>query len=284
MDWYQCTVVGTSQHLFKDYVHLNSEPHPSTVRPYGVLLQTFEALKKRDWEDEDSCRWIYNQLKSIKQDLRLQRLANEFTVKVFETHARMALQFDDMAEYEQCQITLDSLYALGIQGKEEEFIAYKILSMVRRNYSESDLNVHPGRLTPQQKADTAIRHALDVQKALEGGDYHAFFNLYDDAPNMGGFIMDSFLERERTKALLIITETYRHEVPLPFLTKELAFENEEETIEFLVKHDANTFKIQHPDAKEKILVCKPAYGRMLQKACERSRMMRGSSSKGKERA
>jgi hypothetical protein len=69
-----------------------------------------------------------------------------------------------------------------------------------------ELNLFVGQLTPRQKADPAVRHALNVQRAMSIGNYHAFFQLYDKAPNMGAYIMDHFIDRERVKALMIMTK------------------------------------------------------------------------------
>jgi hypothetical protein len=68
------------------------------------------------------------------------------------------------------------------------------------------LNLFVGQLTPKQKADPAVRHALSVQRAMLIGNYHALFELYISAPNMGAYIMDHFIERERVKALMIMTK------------------------------------------------------------------------------
>jgi hypothetical protein len=38
------------------------------------------------------------------------------------------------------------------------------------------------------------------------GNYHALFEMYLNAPNMGAYIMDHFIDRERAKALLIMTK------------------------------------------------------------------------------
>lgn len=51
-----------------------------------------------------------------------------------------------------------------------------------------------------------MQHALRVQRALSMGNYHTFFELYLAAPNMGGYIMDHFTDRERAKALLVMSK------------------------------------------------------------------------------
>ena len=92
----------------------------------------------------------------IQSNLQVQRIKNEFTVAVYEIHARMALEVvsriqswhpvellvhsawnqGDMVEYNQCQATLKTLYEIGIPGKIEEFTAYRILMLLHgRNRS-----------------------------------------------------------------------------------------------------------------------------------------------------
>ncbi|KAG6888660.1 hypothetical protein C0995_006778 [Termitomyces sp. Mi166 len=226
------------------------EPKPEQIRPYAVLQKTLLELKKR-WREKCSYNWICSQFKSLRQDLTVQRIKNDFTVQVYEIHARMALESSDMVEYNQCQATLKTLYELGIQGKVEEFTAYRILMLLHgRNRS--------GQLTPRQKADPAVRHALAVQRAQAMGNYHSLFDLYLTAPNMGAYIMDHFIDRERIRALMVITKAYKS-ISLQFITDELAFDSLDAARQFLVDHSAASFTDpREPDGK-KILDCKPAF-------------------------
>ncbi|KAI9464164.1 SAC3/GANP/Nin1/mts3/eIF-3 p25 family-domain-containing protein [Boletus coccyginus] len=253
--WDRHTIVGTNPELFKDYLRLTSEPRPEMIRPYPVLQQTLLELKKR-WREKVSYEWICNQFKSLRQDLTVQRIKNEFTVQVYEMHARIALESADMVEYNQCQATLKTLYELGIPGKVEEFAAYRIL-MLLHGRNKSELNLYVGQLTPRQKMDPDVQHALRVQRALSMGNYHALFEMYLSSPNMGVYIMDHFIDRERAKALMIMTKAYRT-LTLAFIRNELAFDTLLETQTYLHTHRAAVFINPNSPDREKVLDCKVA--------------------------
>ena len=200
-------VIGLNESLEKSYFRLTAPPKPETVRPLRVLEKTLGLLTKK-WREENNYNYICNQFKSLRQDLTVQHIKNSFTVKVYEIHARIALEKGDLGEYNQCQTQLRALYMQNLGGHPHEFLAYRILYFVY-TCNKADMNDLLAELTPADKAHDWIKHALDVRSALALGNYHKFFKLYVEAnakTYMGGYLMDMFVERERFNALANISK------------------------------------------------------------------------------
>lgn len=195
----QGPVIGRCQDLEKRYLRLTSAPNPDTVRPLMILEKTLEHLKKK-WKKENNYGYICDQFKSLRQDLTVQHIKTEFTVNVYEIHARIALEKGDLGEYNQCQTQLRALYSQNLGGHPTEFKAYRILYFLH-TCNRTDMNDVLADLTPAEKENSAVKHALDARSALALGNYHKFFQLYLETPNMGAYLMDMFVARERLAAL-----------------------------------------------------------------------------------
>jgi hypothetical protein len=199
-------IVGTCEKLEKRYLRLTAPPNPATVRPLRVLEKTLELLKKK-WKEDGNYGYACDQFKSLRQDLTVQHIKSEFTVKVYEIHARIALEKEDMGEYNQCQACLRLLYEANLGGHPMEFKAYRILYFLFTR-SRSDMADVLAELTPADKSEHAVKHALAARSALALGNYHRFFQLYQETPNMGAYLMDKFVSRERVVALSNMAKAY----------------------------------------------------------------------------
>ncbi|KAG5978544.1 hypothetical protein E4U55_006076 [Claviceps digitariae] len=228
-------IIGTSEVLEKRYLRLTAPPVPSNVRPEPILRQTLDLLKKK-WRKEGNYSYICDQFKSMRQDLTVQRIRNDFTVAVYEIHARIALEKGDIGEYNQCQTQLRSLYALGLKGNPIEFKAYRILYFIH-TANRTGLNDTMADLTTAEKGEKPIKHALQVRSALALGNYHKFFQLYLDTPNMGAYLMDMFVSRERLAAMCNICKSYKPDLKLRFITEELGFESDADAAQFIIDHN-----------------------------------------------
>jgi SAC3 family protein LENG8/THP3 len=209
-------VVGRCLDLEKSYLRLTSEPNPDKVRPLHILRQTLDLLKKK-WREERNYAYVCDQFKSLRQDLTVQHIKNDFTVNVYEIHARIALEKGDLGEYNQCQTQLRGLYMENLGGHPTEFLAYRILYFINIQ-NRTELNDVLAHLTPADKEADAVKHALEVRSSLALGNYHRFFQLYLQTHDMGAYLMDRFVGRERLAALAVICKSYVTPSPsLPLL-------------------------------------------------------------------
>jgi hypothetical protein len=73
-------IVGTCTKMEKDYFRLTTAPDPAKVRGEPLLVQALRHVQSRYAADHD---YVYacSQLKSIRQDLTVQRIRNPFTVR-----------------------------------------------------------------------------------------------------------------------------------------------------------------------------------------------------------
>lgn len=195
-------VVGTCQRLEKNYFRLTDAPPPDTVRPLQVLEEALDLVQSK-WEQHHNYTYACDQMKSLRQDLTVQRIKTSFTVKVYEAHARMALQMGDLGEYNQCQTQLRALYKVKLGGNPEEFLMYRMLYIIYTR-NRTDMNDLLADLTVADKRKPAVHYALQVRAALSSGNYHKFFKLYQQAPYLGACLLDKFVLRERIAALATI--------------------------------------------------------------------------------
>lgn len=107
-------MIGTCEKLEKSYLRLTSvslifdripipifssfqTPDPSTIRPLSILEKAFSFVMNTYQTNND---WSYtsSQLKSIRQDLMVQNIRNDFAVLVYEENARIALKMVHLNE------------------------------------------------------------------------------------------------------------------------------------------------------------------------------------------
>jgi len=238
----QGAIRGTCKHWEKDYLRLTEPPKPSEVRPLKILERAFSNIEQR-WssgeilamakekflaggrqfspgnvEQEALCeayQYACSQMKSIRQDLMVQHIVTDFTVRTFELHARIALECADLNEFNQCQTQLKQMYK-SCPGCccECEFLAYRVLYFIylrgNQQYKagNSDLTFLLQDLSAEEVKHPAVRHALETRAALQQENLTRFFRLYRSTPNKGKYVLDMMLNQQRLKFLQRAMKAY----------------------------------------------------------------------------
>eukprot|EP00494_Astrolonche_serrata_P024489 UN24747 len=118
-------ITGTNIVVLKDFFRLTREARPDEIRTKRTCQRALDLIKSK-WKEENDYRWCENQLKSLRQDLKVQHIRDKLAVRTYETHARICLEVSDFSEYNQCQTALRSLYQENPDHSENklEFTVY----------------------------------------------------------------------------------------------------------------------------------------------------------------
>ena len=68
-----------------------------------------------------------------------------------------------------------------------------------------------------------IAHALEVMRAVRLDNYHRFFHLYKQTPNMGNKLLDLMIDNARLQYLSRLCKSHKPAVSVTFVSSELGF-------------------------------------------------------------
>lgn len=262
-------ITGTSTDIYKPYLRLTSAPDAHQVRTFETLKKTIIALKKK-WnngvKDVDAYRFVCDQFKSLRQDLTVQGIRNEFTVEVYEVHCRVALDAGDHEEFNQCKSQLVQLYHAGIcSNHKADITAYELVYyMLTKNMV--DMSKALCNLDDEMKSSPKVELALKLRKAWSRDNYSRFFKLYEQADIGMRALLDKFVNTQRRRSMGIMMKSYKPNIPVSKIQRSLGFKlDEDECREFLkeigatVKNDMVCTKTPLCEKKETTKTAKPVH-------------------------
>ncbi|KAL8439433.1 hypothetical protein Efla_004597 [Eimeria flavescens] len=219
-------IVGRNMEIEKPYLRLTNAPDPATVRPEHVLRKTLRFLLQVSAEEETAAAaaappaaaaaggqqqrgWTYldEQFRSLRQDLTVQHIANDFTREVYEQNARLALKHGDLGQFNQCQAQLRHLYvrlAVPLSDPQRlEFLCYRLVYMALQGMRLDLLRLYR-EMAAEERRDAHVQQCRRIGGSLLSGDWRRFFRLQQEAPFCVHALCELFRQKVQMQALLAI--------------------------------------------------------------------------------
>lgn len=221
-------VVGQSQLVEKEFLRLTSAPRPADVRPPPILALALANVKAKWRTGVEDYDWACKQLKSIRQDYKVQHVDTPATLDAYETHARLALENGDLGEFNTCVAQAQSLYERVPRraGVQDEFACYRILYNTLVSASDGVHAALLARMRARDRVHPATSFALAARAAIVGGNYHRFARMCARTPprTMAAFLLARIAPGVRARALAVCAQAYGPTtLPAAFVLEELAF-------------------------------------------------------------
>ncbi|RLV94005.1 hypothetical protein JA1_002127 [Spathaspora sp. JA1] len=250
------SVVGRSTDLEKSYLRLTSEPDAAKVRNQQVLQKSLKFIHEK-YVTTKNYSYVLDQFRSIRQDLMVQNIKNDFTIVVYETNAKISLENDDLGQFNQCQSQLKHLYHLTRKNNatfvkrffrlEVEFLMYHIVYMMI-TFNTSEIFRIKLEILQQFKHFKTTNREIILFKFIQAlfqcqiymitGNYLRFFdslNKFRHEQNIElamSVLKKHLFGKFRIKSMSIIGQSFRN-YPVELLTQSLAFEDYNECMEFI---------------------------------------------------
>lgn len=212
----ESTFVGCSTELERKYSR--DAPTPEDIRPIPFLEEALKYIVAQAHDKEQTegrkaaNKYLSDQLKGMRQDLRVQDVKNDFAVKVYEMHAKLSLECEDLGEFNQCQAALKHLYLVPSIDRDKcsiaEFFCYRIvyLSLSKQVDSLSTELVHYTNLHLKRKEVKSIvqyiprnmvQLALRLSGALDEGDIFTINAILQKFPVQMWYLLKIFIQKRR---------------------------------------------------------------------------------------
>ena len=203
-------IVGTSTTLEKPYLRLTERPVPSSVRPLSVLKKSLALMREKKRNGAPWKEYLAGQMQSIRQDIIIQAIADDFALDVYETNARWCLENDDIAEFKRCLLRIDEFYNhLDLTSEhQDEFSCYSLLYHLLPEDFPS-LNADLAALAHGRKQlSPAIQHCIRICEAYIDNNWSLFFKLSQTTHFLEKHLLDKAAERIRINSLTTIFVSY----------------------------------------------------------------------------
>ncbi|XP_008438746.2 SAC3 family protein B isoform X2 [Cucumis melo] len=247
------------------------------IRPMPVLLKTIDYLLDLLSQPYDEkflgiYNFLWDRMRAIRMDLRMQHLFNENAITMLEQMIRLhiiamhelcefskgegfAEGFDAHLNIEQMNKTSVELFQMYddhrkrgiIVPSEKEFRGYYALLKLDKHpgykVEPAELSLDLAKMTPEMRQTAEVKFARDVARACRTSNFIAFFRLVRKASYLQACLMHAHFAKLRTQALASLHSGVQNNQGLPIAHVRKWIGMEEEDIEGLLEYHGFSVKV-----------------------------------------
>ncbi|XP_038891506.1 SAC3 family protein B isoform X2 [Benincasa hispida] len=254
-----------------------AEREANLIRPMPVLLKTIDYLLDLLSQPYDEkflgiYNFLWDRMRAIRMDLRMQHLFNEKAITMLEQMIRLhiiamhelcefskgegfAEGFDAHLNIEQMNKTSVELFQMYedhrkrgiIVPSEKEFRGYYALLKLDKHpgykVEPAELSLDLAKMTPEMRQTAEVKFARDVARACRTSNFIAFFRLVRKASYLQACLMHAHFAKLRTQALASLHSGVQNNQGLPIAHVRKWIGMEEEDIEGLLEYHGFSIKV-----------------------------------------
>jgi len=231
----QMTVIGKSQSLEKQYLRLTGDANPDMIRPLPVLKNSLEYCLSK-FNQNNEYEYIRDQLRSIRQDLTVQHIEDEFCAEVYEKTIFLSIEHKDWDNFNQSLSPLEVLYenGFGKDSNKEMIRAFKLIYLVGVN-DKFGLYSYIPKLQKRDLEAPMVQIALKIWSYVSQRAWISFFELYKTVDHLTKNIMSIAADYIRKIAVNTISSAMRL-CSINDYTALLYFDTMDDTVQYLANN------------------------------------------------
>uniref|UniRef100_A0A0G4HJU1 SAC3/GANP/THP3 conserved domain-containing protein n=1 Tax=Chromera velia CCMP2878 TaxID=1169474 RepID=A0A0G4HJU1_9ALVE len=237
----QANFIGTSDQLEKEYLRLTDAPREEEVRPEPVLREALPHVIRKAGMERKSWKWLGDQMRAIRQDMKVQRIENDLTVKVYENNADLAIENGDLGQFNVCVTQLGHLYRLSsvpsdAKTRKNEYHAIRYVYLIVNGLKDAIMK-EMGQMSTEEKVDQGMVWAEKFRKALQLQNWVKVFTLFTTAPYRIPALLQLYRDKLRMNAIRVLVKS-SNRWPVKWISDNLGFQSERDAFQFLCDHQA----------------------------------------------
>ncbi|KAL7719785.1 SAC3/GANP family protein [Entamoeba marina] len=235
------SLVGTCTSLEKKYLRIVDEVRPCDVRPVEVLIQSFDLIKQKQ-KDGAPYSYLSEQLKSMRQDLVVQKIVTTFTREVYQYDLDFELHNDNLTDVILCISKLMETDA-ALKIKDEEHYEYVALNLLyththfhKKGYTEM-LHQYQ-KMDIKTKNHPLIKVTFDILKYYVNDNSYELKNIFETQtfPRLLDLYIKKYFFDSIRNFLFPQMRFAFNSLPIKVVTQRLLFDDENDCKQFLTRY------------------------------------------------